>query len=57
MLKKSKQLEIIDFEIDTIQERLSEIDKLYHNMVNKSSFSFGRLNAKTLLELKDKLGD
>lgn len=57
VLKKSKQLEIIDFEIDTIQERLSEIDKLYHNMVNKSSFSFGRLNAKTLLELKDKLGE
>lgn len=57
VLKKSEQLEIIDFEIDTIQERLSEIDKLYHNMVNKSSFSFGRLNAKTLLELKDKLGE
>ena len=57
VLKKSEQLEIIDFEIDTIQERLSEIDKLYHNMVNKSSFSFGRLNAKTLLELKDRLGE
>ena len=26
-------------------------------MVNKSSFSFGRLNAKTLLELKDRLGE
>jgi len=57
VLKKSKQIEIIDFENETIQERLSEIDKLYHNMVNKSSFSFGRLNAKTLLELKDRLGE
>ena len=57
VLKKSKQLEIIDFEIDTIQERLLEIDKLYHSMLNKSSFSFGRLNAKTLLELKDRLGE
>ena len=54
--KKSNQLKIIDFNIDTIQERLAEIDKLYHHMVNKSSFSFGRLNAKTLLKLKDRLG-
>ena len=57
VFKKSKELEIIDFDNNTVIDRLSEIDKLYHNMVNKSSFTFGRLNAKTFQELYNELGD
>lgn len=57
VFKKSKELEIIDFDSNTVRDRLSEIDKLYHNMVNKSSFTFGRLNAKTFQELYNELGD
>tara|TARA_B100001059_G_scaffold60812_1_gene56557 strand:+ start:16133 stop:17344 length:1212 start_codon:yes stop_codon:yes gene_type:complete len=57
VFKKSKELEIIDFDNNTVEDRLSEIDKLYHNMVNKSSFTFGRLNAKTFKELYNELRD
>jgi hypothetical protein len=57
VFRKSKELEIIDFDSNTVKVWLSEIDKLYHNMVNKSSFTFGRLNAKTFQELYNELGD
>jgi hypothetical protein len=57
VFKKSLNLEIINFDITTIRDRLIEIDELYNHMVDKSSFSFGRLNANTLLKLKQNLGD
>ena len=56
VFKKSENLDIIDFNIITIKERLPEIEELYNHMVDRSSFSFGRLNANTLLKLKEHLG-
>lgn len=56
VFKKSENLDIIDFNIITIKERLSEIEELYNHMVDRSSFSFGRLNANTLLKFKENLG-
>ena len=55
VFKKSGSLKIIDFDVNTINERLLEIEELYNHMVDKSSFSFGRLNANTLLKLKESL--
>ena len=51
------QTDIIERINGNPKERANEIDKLYHNMVNKSSFTFGRLNAKTFQELYNELGD
>lgn len=57
VFKQSEPLEIIHFDVDTIEERLEEINELYNTIVDNASFSFGRLNATTLLELKRSLGD
>jgi predicted N-acyltransferase len=53
----SKQLNVVDFSVDEIENRMEEIDQLYNAIVNKANFSFGRLNAQTLLNIKKALGD
>jgi hypothetical protein len=57
VLKKSSALEIVNFDIETITNRLSQIDELYNTIVDRANFSFGRLNAQTLLNVKEALGD
>lgn len=57
VVKESQPLEIIDFTVDSITNRLDQIDELYNTIVDRASFSFGRLNATTLLEVKKALGD
>lgn len=57
VMKTSKKIAVIDFEVDTITERLDQIDELYNTIVDRASFSFGRLNAYALLEVKRALGD
>ena len=54
---KSSALTIIDFTPEIILERLDEINSLYNSLVDKASFSFGRLSATTLLYIKKELGD
>jgi hypothetical protein len=57
IFKKSEKLTAINFDIPMIEKRLQEIDELYTIIVDKANFSFGRLNAKTLLEVKKALGN
>ena len=57
VLKTSQKLEILDFDVESIAQRLDEIDELYNTIVDRASFSFGRLNATTLLEVKRALSD
>lgn len=57
VLKKSDILTIEEFTVETIAERLEQIDELYNTIVDRASFSFGRLNATTLLEIKKALGE
>jgi predicted N-acyltransferase len=54
--KKSDQLVIEEFTVKTIAEKLDQIDELYNTIVDRANFSFGRLNASTLLEIKRALG-
>ncbi|NNJ54687.1 MAG: hypothetical protein HKP14_01070 [Bacteroidia bacterium] len=56
VLKKSADLEIVDFTPEVIKNRLDEIDELYNFIVDKANFSFGRLNAQTLYNIKLALG-
>lgn len=56
IFKKSEKVTAINFDIPMIEKRLNEIDELYTIIVDKANFSFGRLNAKTLLEIKKALG-
>ncbi|PCJ67321.1 MAG: hypothetical protein COA58_03095 [Bacteroidetes bacterium] len=57
VLKKSEALEIVDFDVPTIEARLEQIDALYSTIVDRANFSFGRLNAQTLLNVKRALGE
>ncbi|MEY2924743.1 MAG: hypothetical protein RLZZ337_1291 [Bacteroidota bacterium] len=57
VLNKSQPLLIVDFTPSLIVERLDEINALYNSLIDKVSFSFGRLNALTLLNMKEALGD
>ncbi len=55
--KISHDLEVVNFTIEEIENRLDEINALYNSIVDKANFSFGRLNANTLLNIKKALGD
>lgn len=55
--KQSEPLHIIDFSVDEIERRIDEINELYNSLVDKAKFSFGRLNATTLLNIKKVFGD
>jgi len=57
VFNKSDKLEIVDFDCESILERINDINELYHGMVDKANFSFGRLNANTFLLLKKTLKD
>ncbi len=57
VFQKSSRIEIRKFTEETIRIHLDEIDTLYHTMVDRANFSFGRLNATTLLSVKKALGD
>ena len=56
VFKKSADLEIIDFTAEVIEHRIDEIDELYNFIVDRANFSFGRLNAQTLYNIKLALG-
>jgi len=57
VLQKSSRIEIRKFTEETILIHLQEIDEMYNTIVDKANFSFGRLNATTLLLVKKALGD
>lgn len=57
VLQKSNRIEIRKFTEETILIHLQEIDEMYNTIVDKANFSFGRLNATTLLLVKKALGD
>ncbi len=57
VFKLSKDVVEVDFTQKIIEERLKDIDDLYNFIVDKANFSFGRLNAKTLLNMKKAFGE
>jgi len=57
VLSQSSPLNIVDFNESNIYDKIEEIDELYNTIVDRASFSFGRLNAVTLFEVKKALGD
>lgn len=57
VFQKSNSIEIKEFTIESIENQLEIIDELYNTIVDRAHFSFGRLNASTLLEVKRALGD
>ncbi len=57
VFQKSSRIEIRKFTEETILIHLDEIDTLYNTIVDRANFSFGRLNATTLLLVKKALGD
>ncbi|MFK7787512.1 MAG: hypothetical protein AB8B56_20480 [Crocinitomicaceae bacterium] len=54
---KSKALEINDFSADDIEQNSERIEHLFSNVLEKSDFSFGRLNAQAFANFKRNLGD
>jgi predicted N-acyltransferase len=57
VINKSEALDIVQFTVPKIEEKLDEINDLYNTIVDRANFSFGRLNARTFLEIKKALGD
>ncbi|MDG1333519.1 MAG: hypothetical protein P8P74_14380 [Crocinitomicaceae bacterium] len=54
---KSKELELKDFSAEEIEQNSERIEQLFSNVLEKSDFSFGRLNAKAFANFKRNLGD
>ncbi len=54
---KSKPIEIKDFSVVEIEQNADRIEQLFGNVLEKSDFSFGRLNARAFANLKRNLGD
>lgn len=55
--KESAALIIVDFTSENIDQYLSKIDALYQTLVDQTLFSFGRINATTLGNMKAALGE
>jgi predicted N-acyltransferase len=55
--KKSDSIKCIHFNLAQLQKCKESIDELYNSLVDKANFSFGRLNAQTLINMKETLGD
>jgi hypothetical protein len=55
--KKSDALSIVNLETEDILQHKETIEKLYINVVEKSPFTFGKLNGESFYNLKSKLGD
>lgn len=54
---KSKALQIVDFTEEDIHRNAERIELLFGNVLEKSDFSFGRLNAQAFANLKRNLKD
>lgn len=54
---KSKPIDIKDFSVEEIEQNAERIEQLFGNVLEKSDFSFGRLNARAFANLKRNLGD
>jgi len=53
--KRSSNLKLHSFSAQDIDTRQKNIDHLFTNVLNKSEYSFGRMNAKVFAELKRNL--
>ena len=54
---KSKVLELKDFSVEDIEKNADRIEYLFSNVLDKSDFSFGRLNAQAFANFKRNLGN
>ena len=54
---KSEALEIQDFSAEDIERNAGRIEQLFGNVLEKSDFSFGRLNAQAFANFSRNLGD
>ncbi|MCJ8290747.1 MAG: GNAT family N-acetyltransferase [Crocinitomicaceae bacterium] len=57
VFSKSKVLSIKDFTIEDIEENSERIELLFGNVLEKSDFSFGQLNAQAFVNFKRNLKD
>jgi predicted N-acyltransferase len=57
VLKESSTLSIVDFNEDNLNAYVEDINSLYNTLVDKTMFSFGRINAQTLRNVKAALGE
>ena len=57
VFSKSKKLQVNDFLAEDIERNAERIEELFGNVLEKSDFSFGSLNAQAFANLKRNLGD
>lgn len=57
VFSKSKVLSIKDFTVDDIEQNSERIELLFGNVLEKSDFSFGQLNAQAFVNFKRNLKD
>jgi len=57
VFSKSEVLELRDFSVEEIEQYSERIEQLFANVLEKSEFSFGRLNARAFANLKRNLDD
>ncbi len=56
-LRKSEELTVIDMNLEEIEIYKEKLQSLYLQVLDKSSFQFGTLNAESFLNLKQNLGN
>lgn len=57
VFSKSKKLQVNDFLVEDIERNAERIEELFGNVLEKSDFSFGSLNAQAFANLKRNLGN
>lgn len=57
VFKKSAEIRSVDFSKEDISRYRSEIEELYHSVVEKADFKFGELNGQAFYNFKARLGD
>ncbi len=57
VIKKSKQIEQRSLNFEEVESKLTIIDALYKQVLNKADYNLGVLNVNTFLQLKKELGD
>ena len=55
--KKSKEIQIKDFDTEMIRENMDRIEALYLNVVDHADFQFSKLNKNSFIQFKDNLGE
>ena len=55
-LRKSEELRVVDMNLNEIDFHKDKLESLYLQVLNKSSFQFGSLNAESFVNLKRNLG-